>query len=352
MERFGVSVTAPISRITFGCRSRRIRSTSLVNSRMSCAERSWSKKRFTATSVPRHNPRCTSPYEPMPMRSPSWIVSGAMDRSTATESTEALCSAGDFSKPPPGESRDVPDTSRESVATVADRSTADVRSTSPGARGITPNPPFPTAGSCPGITPNDAPASSPRPKYRHSSFSACSAEAPASGVETDADAGAVPGTVSFAFAALDVLGVSDGLARPGGAYAAKRSDMTSDTSLPRLPCAASARGSPVCGSVARGRVEASSDSGGGARDLSVGGKGSAAVVVRTGAGVDDRSASRIARPVALSIRPGPSAPAAAPASAPSSAPPFSSSSPARSNRSNCLGTYGWCSASYAGSSGE
>ena len=290
-----------------------------------------------------------------------------MDKSTATESTEALRSARDFSNPPSGESRVGPFTSFESVAPVADRSAADERSTSSDARGITPNPPIPTAGSCPGITPNVAPASSPRPKYRHSSFSACSAEAAVEAVaESLADANAVPDPRAFAFAAIDVFGVSDGLARPGGAYAAIKSDMTSDTSLPRrLPCA---RGSPVCGSVMRGGVEVSSDVGavgaegadssgadgsGGARDVPVGGNGSSCVV-RTGAGVDDRSASRIARPVALSIRPGPSTPTA-PFAAPFAAPstpvvPFSPS--ARSNCSNCLGTYGWCSASYDGSSGE
>ena len=251
-----------------------------------------------------------------------------------------------------GESRVVPFTSFESVAPVSGSLRApDERSTSSDARGITPNPPIPTAGSCPGITPNVAPASSPRPKYRHCPSPPAPPAAVEAVAESLADANAVPDPRAFAFAAIDVFGVSDGLARPGGAYAAIKSDMTSDTSLPRrLPCA---RGSPVCGSIMRGGVEVSSDVGavgaegadssgaddsGGARDVPVGGNGSSCVV-RTGAGVDDRSGRASLAPSrcpSARAHRHPRHPSRHPSQHPShSVVPFSPS--ARSNCSNCLG---------------
>lgn len=50
---------------------------------MSCRQMSCSKKRLTATSVCRHEPRYTSPKLPMPMRGPSSISVASISHSSA-----------------------------------------------------------------------------------------------------------------------------------------------------------------------------------------------------------------------------------------------------------------------------
>mmetsp|Transcript_7204 Transcript_7204/g.18621 ORF Transcript_7204/g.18621 Transcript_7204/m.18621 type:complete len:224 (+) Transcript_7204:212-883(+) len=64
MERFCGSTITPIHSTTRGCRRRDRMLTSDANT--SCPAPRWSKRRFTATGVPRQTPLYTSPYPPMP----------------------------------------------------------------------------------------------------------------------------------------------------------------------------------------------------------------------------------------------------------------------------------------------